>query len=576
MTKREEWSVFLGITVKRPDGTKLLKRKEHAYVYHVISSEYQPDKKYNTEKKACIGKLASETEGTMYPNENFEHYYPGIIQSLQGFPSPPLMSDTVKAGSFAVLKHIAKQEGFLKILLAVYDKKNAVKLLDILFFIITDESAVFSRYEAFMRCHMMSDSRIMTDVAISRFLSSVITDENINKFLWLWNKAHVSSQMVYIGYDSTNFGCEANIPLAEYGKAKDDKTKPQVNLAVAVNQKDTTPLDYELYPGSIVDMTECEWMLERMQDYGYTKVGFLFDRGYYTEDNIRFLNQKDYDFIMMADEDTLFVRKLIEELASQLRHDASLFFLRHDVSGVTVQRDLYGKTRYFHVFYDDVKASYTRRILNNKIAQLRENLDQLLGQKLRKNARLDSFTKFFELKIGEHTLRKGKKEAQYRVLESYTLRHEEIQKLMDGYGFFCIVSTCEANCSAALEIYRGRDNIEKFFRSIKWGMDIHALGVHSEQALAGKIHLLFLAGILRNRLLQASRTIKQETGNKRNFTVTGIIDQLEMIECTRSAQGSYRRRYALTAKQKTIFNALGFTEAELDQEVADFNVRVTH
>ena len=127
---------------------------------------------------------------------------------------------------------------------------------------------------------MMSSSRIMTDVAISRFLHSVITDENINKFLWSWNKAHVSLQMIYIGYYSSNFPCEANISLAEYGKAKYDKTKPQVNLAVAVNQKDTTPLDYELYPGSIVDMTECEYMLKRMQDYGYTKVGFLFDRGY--------------------------------------------------------------------------------------------------------------------------------------------------------------------------------------------------------------------------------------------------------------------------------------------------------
>ena len=72
-------------------------------------------------------------------------------------------------------------------------------------------------------------------------------------------------------------------------------------------------------------------------------------------------------------------------------------------------------------------------------------------------------------------------------------------------------------------------------------MDAHALGVHSEQAIASKIHLLFLAGILRNRLLQASRAIKQETGNKRNFTVPGILDQLEMIECTRSAQGLYRR-----------------------------------
>ena len=92
-----------------------------------------------------------------------------------------------------------------------------------------------------------------------------------------------------------------------------------------------------------------------------------------------------------------------------------------------MQRDLYSKTRYFHVFYDDVKASYSHRLLNNKIAQLREKLDQLVGQKLRKNACLDVFAKFFELNISECTERKGKKE--YRVLESYSLRHEEIRKL---------------------------------------------------------------------------------------------------------------------------------------------------
>ena len=214
------------------------------------------------------------------------------------------------------------------------------------------------------------------------------------------------------------------------------------------------------------------------------------------------------------------------------------------------------------------------RVLNNKIAQLKESLDQLVGRKLRKNARLDGFASFFELTIKEYTTCKGKKEEQYRILESYSLRHEDIRKIMNGYGFFCIVSTCESDCSATLETYRGRDNIEKFFRSIKWGMDVHAFSVHSEDVLAGKIHLLFLAGILRNRLLQTSRNIKQETGNKRNFTVPGIIDQLEMIECTRSSQGCYRRRYALTAKQKIIFKALGFTEVELDQEVSTFNARV--
>ena len=100
------------------------------------------------------------------------------------------------------------------------------------------------------------------------------------------------------------------------------------------------------------------------------------------------------------------------------------------------------------------------------------------------------------------------------------------------------------------ETYRGRDNIEKFFRESHVGL-VRSLGVHSDLALAGKIHLLFLAGILRNRLLQASRVIKQETGNKRNFTVPGIIDQLEIYVhtiCSGSIPSS--RSYDCQAENK--------------------------
>ncbi|MBO4369064.1 MAG: hypothetical protein J5803_03065 [Desulfovibrio sp.] len=74
-----------------------------------------PEKKYNKEKRACIGKVVSESENTMCPNENFEIYYPGLIQSQHGLPPQPPMSDTVKAGAYAVLKHIAKSEGLYDI-----------------------------------------------------------------------------------------------------------------------------------------------------------------------------------------------------------------------------------------------------------------------------------------------------------------------------------------------------------------------------------------------------------------------------------------------------------------------------
>lgn len=64
---------------------------------------------------------------------------------------------------------------------------------------------------------------------------------------------------IYISYDSTNMNCVAgNLELAEYGHAKDNPDLPQVNMSLGYNQTGNKPLFYSLYPGSIIDNTECE------------------------------------------------------------------------------------------------------------------------------------------------------------------------------------------------------------------------------------------------------------------------------------------------------------------------------
>ena len=576
------------VRVKRPEGTKLFKRNNSKYVYHVISSTYIPAKKYNKDVKKCIGKLCDDDSTLMWPNENFELYYPGIITTTAILPELPALSDTLRVGTYTVLKHIAKQEGLTKILENVHGVKDANRLFDVMLYLITAQSAAFVHYEPFMRSHVMESCEIISDVTISKLLKEVVSEDNRYEMLRLWNKAHsCDAEMIYIGYDSTNFPCEGEISLAEFGAAKEDNSRPQINLAITVSQKDTTPLDYEVYPGSIVDMSECACMLQRMYDYGYRNVGFLFDRGYYTEPNFNYLDDMHFDFIMMAQEDTVFIRNLISELAEKLKNDTSLFIVNHDVSGITVKRSLYGKERFFHLYYDDVKASISRRQLQSRIGSLMVNLNKLVNTKLRKNACLSDYEAWFELEISEITEPKkskkrsskgtdkdGNDDKKIRMLTGYTLKQEVIKKQLNSYGFFCIVASKEKDCGAVLENYRGRDNIEKFFRSIKWGMDFKTPAVHSDEAAEGKIHLMFLAGILRNRLLQISRKIKVETRNKRNFTVPGIIDQLEMIECTRTPQNTYSRRYALTARQKNILNALDMSDKSIDDEISSFNLKM--
>ena len=577
------------VRVKRPEGTKLFKRNDNKYVYHVISSTYIPARKYNKDVKKCIGKLCDDDSSSMWPNENFELYYPGIIAATAILPEPPALSDTLRVGTYAVLRHIAKQEGLTQILENVHGVEDAGRIFDIMLYLITAQSAAFVHYEPFMRSHLMESCEIISDVTISKLLKEAVGEDNRHEMLRQWNKSHSSdANMIYIGYDSTNFPCEGEISLAEFGAAKEDESRPQINLAITVSQKDTTPLDYEVYPGSIVDMSECAYMLQRMHDYGYRNVGFMFDRGYYTEPNFQYLDGKHFDFIMMAQEDTVFIRDLISEHAEKLKNDTSLFIVNHDISGITARRTLYGKERFFHLYYDDVKASISRRQLQSRIGALKVSLDKLVNTKLRKNANLSDYDVWFDLEISEITEpKKSKKQSsksagkdcgddkKIRVLTGYTLKQEVIKKQLDSYGFFCIVASKEKDCCAVLENYRGRDNIEKFFRSIKWGMDFKTPAVHSDEAAEGKIHLMFLAGILRNRLLQISRGIKVETKNKRSFTVPGIIDQLEMIECTRNPHNTYTRRYALTSRQKTILNALGMSDQSIDNEIISFNQKIT-
>ena len=577
------------VRVKRPEGTKLFKRNDSKYVYHVISSTYIPAKKYNKDVKKCIGKLCDDDSASMWPNENFELYYPGIIAATAILPEPPALSDTLRVGTYAVLRHIAKQEGLTQILENVHGMEEAGRIFDIMLYLITAQSAAFVHYEPFMRSHLMESCEIISDVTISKLLKEAVGEDNRHEMLRQWNKAHSSdAEMIYIGYDSTNFPCEGEISLAEFGAAKEDESRPQINLAITVSQKDTTPLDYEVYPGSIVDMSECAYMLQRMHDYGYRNVGFMFDRGYYTEPNFKYLDGNHFDFIMMAQEDTVFIRDLISEHAEKLKNDTSLFIASHDISGITVRRVLYGKERFFHLYYDDIKASISRRQLQSRIGALKVSLDKLVNTRLRKNACLSDYDAWFELEISEITEQKKTKkqssrstgkdrsdDKKIRVLTGYALKQEVIKKQLDSYGFFCIVASKEKDCCAVLENYRGRDNIEKFFRSIKWGMDFKTPAVHSDEVAEGKIHLMFLAGILRNRLLQISRRIKVETKNKRSFTVPGIIDQLEMIECTRNPHNTYTRRYALTSRQKTILNALGMSDQSIDNEIISFNQKIT-
>ena len=78
----------------------------------------------------------------------------------------------------------------------------------------------------------------------------------------------------------TNKNCQAgDIDLLEHGNAKTDVSLPIFNYSVACDSANREPLFYELYPGSINDISQLTCMIDKAHGYGYRNIGFILDRG---------------------------------------------------------------------------------------------------------------------------------------------------------------------------------------------------------------------------------------------------------------------------------------------------------
>ena len=284
------------VRVKRPSDTKIQTRNGTRYVYHVVNRKYIKNKQYNIEDRKMIGKMVDEE--WMIPNEAFSEYYTDVTIEM----ALPNKSDTLKIGAFLVIQKVMEDLEITDLLDATFGKWSAF-ISDIVSYVLCSGSSVFQYYQNYMRSHPGLESKLYDDTQISRLFKEEDLKECIDTFLIGWNQINKDSSCIYINYDSTNFNSYAKgIELTNFGHPKVDEGLPQFNLSYSVRQTDTTPLFYELYEGSINDISQFAWMIEMAKEYGYKKIGFLLDRGYISEKNITKMRKEGYEFILMLKE----------------------------------------------------------------------------------------------------------------------------------------------------------------------------------------------------------------------------------------------------------------------------------
>ena len=561
--------MYLDFHVKIPEVPgKITRRKKgnSTYIEFEYDRVYDPKRQFTIAKRATIGKESTSDSLMMLPNQNFLKYFPDA--DLPDEKDRTTRSSCLRIGAYIVIRKIIDDYKIPEMLGEYFEEKDIGLLLDLAAYSIISENNAGQYYPDYAYNHPLftQGMKIYSDSKVSDFLRMITDDQSVG-FLNAWNESKNHQEKIYLSYDSTNKNCQAgDIEMVEYGKAKVDNGLPIFNYAIAYDTKNKEPLFYETYPGSINDVSQLQYMIDRAKGYGYKKIGFILDRGYFSKKNIEYMEESGYSFVIMVKGMASFVNDLILENKGKFESKRIHNISEHRVYGMTVKKKLYlsdERDRYFHIYHSSFKESAEREIIESKIEQM--------ANFLKKNANKakefgPGIEKYFELYYDE-----AKKTFLFALAKASVIEAE-----MALSGYFVIVTSEKMTAKEAISLYKSRDASEKLFRGDKSYLGNKSLRVYSDESASSKIFIEFIALIIRSKIYTALKEEMKNLDKKPDYmTVPAAIKELQKIEMVRQLDHVYRLDHAVTAMQKTILKAFGMDAPYIKYRANEISEKLT-
>ena len=560
------------------------------YVEYEHGRTYDKDRKFTIVNRKTIGKQSAADPMMMQPNENYLRFFPDI-------PLPETKKKTerscgLRVGTWIVLQKIIRDYKLAE-LLGRYIPGNDVGLfLDLAAYSIIEEDNRAQHYPAYAYHHPLftEGMRIYSDSKISDFLRNMDEKASV-AFQDDWNAERNHREKIYISYDSTNKKCQAgDLRIVEKGHSKEGVETEIFNYAIAFDTKNREPLFYEIYPGSINDMSQLECMVDKATGYGYKKIGFVLDRGYFSKDNIDYIEGNGYSFVMMLKGKKDLVREWVLENKGSFEAKRAHNIPAYGVYGKTIEKKLFttdAKPRYIHLYHSIGLEADERADVEKKINQLTSFLKSHINEYKEFRPGMEEY---FILHYEEKPEKKKKKETgKVREGEKKTDNNRPVAKKFVFFeekapvielelnlcGYFVLVTSDKMTAKEALELYKGRDPSEKLFLSDKTFLGDHCVRVGSDESAVSKIFIEFVALIIRNRMYNYLKDEMKKLDKKPNYmSVPAAIRELDKIEMSRKLDGVYRLDHAVSATQKAILKAFGLTEDYVSQKTEEIRVAI--
>lgn len=522
-----------------PRGTQVINGTEYVYEYNSI---WNKEKKYGTHKRNYIGKIV---DGEFIPNKKYQLQMQ-LEESKKRGPVPVTECKRRFYGATYLFDAIGEKLRVSADLKKCFPETYK-KILSVAYYLILEDRNPLSRFGKWARTHVHPFGKELPSQRSSELFYS-IEESAKNEFFRLQCGRRMERE--YLAYDTTSVSSYSKLlKQAKYGNNKDHEHLAQINLALVYGQTSRLPVCYRKLPGNIADVTTVKKLLYDLDYFKLPRVKLVLDRGFYSTDNINALYKNHYKFLIAAKTSLKLVQEHLDQVRTKMltrAHYSSKHRLHYYTfttswpymetkkrSGETI----YSKRRlYLHLFHNDQRAVDDKAAFNDLLDRLEYEL--LLG--IQNPAREKLHNKYFEIK---KTPVRGVK---------LTPKQEAIDAAEKNYGYFTLLSNEIKDPLEALEIYRGKDLIEKAFGNLKERLNLRRTAVSSEENLDGKLFVQFVALIYLAYIDMAMR----DKGLYRDYTLQGLLDELDIIERFEQP-GKPSHLGEMTKKQLELYRLLG-------------------
>jgi transposase len=346
-------------------------------------------------------------------------------------------------------------------------------------------------------------------------------------------------------YDLTSISSYAkSINILEYGYNREHNSTQQANFSLVVDKEKNLPILYDIYPGSIVDVSTLKNTIKKLDALNIKNYTLILDRGFFSLTNINELLQNNLNFIIPA----TFQHKDVKQLFSELHKDISdpkyLQKFEDKVLFVkAVSLSFGGHSLVGYGFYSPSKEQVEREVFYQNLFDVKVRLEGVVLK-----AWMSPSVVFREVAKGFACYFSWEVVGGRFVVG---LRRDEVVLRVNRMGLFVLFCCGGFSWDECLCLYRGRDLVEKGFDFLKNDLALRPLNVHKEGSFRGLLFVGFLALVLKMRLLAQMR----QSGLLERYTLGSLFLELEKIKKIELADGSFITMEQ-TRVQKDILDAL--------------------